>query len=64
MLLLNGLMSAQMRGVLLPYLSAIPFTAANDNPGGAKSVEVELSSFVTVMAKAYVAKTHAKERSA
>jgi len=40
------------------------FTAANDNPGGAKSVEVELSSFVTVMAKAYVAKTHAKERSA
>ena len=32
-LLLNGLMSAQMRGVLLPYLQAIPFTAGND-PGG------------------------------
>ena len=37
-------------------------TAANDNPGGATSVEMHLSSFVTVIAKAYVAR--AKERSA
>ncbi|MCB1628171.1 MAG: DUF1800 family protein [Xanthomonadales bacterium] len=38
-LLLNGLMSAQMRGVLLPYLSAIPFTAANDNGGRRRTWE-------------------------
>lgn len=36
--------------------------AANDNPGGATSVEMQLSSFVTIIAKAYVAS--AKERSA
>tara|TARA_R110002049_G_scaffold307265_1_gene507205 strand:- start:1717 stop:1866 length:150 start_codon:yes stop_codon:yes gene_type:complete len=36
-------------------------TAANDNPGGATSVEMKLSSIVTVMAKAYVAKAQAKE---
>lgn len=39
-------------------------TAANDNPGGASSIEMQLSSFVLVMAKAYVAKAQAKEQSA
>lgn len=38
--------------------------AANDNPGGKTSVEVTLESFVTVMAKAYVAETRKKEQSA
>ncbi|WP_166434080.1 hypothetical protein [Roseovarius spongiae] len=32
-------------------------TAANDNPGGEKSVEIALSNFVSVIAKAYVAET-------
>ncbi len=39
-------------------------TAANDNPGGARTAEMQLASFVTVIAKAYVAKSQAKERSA
>lgn len=46
----------------------LSLTAANDNPGGASSVEMHLSSFVTVLAKAYVARAQArdfgKERSA
>ena len=42
--------------------STCTLTAANDNPGGATSVEMQLSSFVTLIAKAYVAR--AKERSA
>ncbi len=37
-------------------------TAANDNPGGATRVEMQLSSFVRLIARAYVAQ--AKERSA
>ncbi|MCF3595011.1 hypothetical protein LZG00_13505 [Rhodobacteraceae bacterium LMO-12] len=32
-------------------------TAANDNPGGEKSVEITLSNLVSVIAKAYVART-------
>jgi len=39
-------------------------TAANDNPGGATSVEVPLSAFVAVIARAYVAETRKLERSA
>lgn len=35
-------------------------TAANDNPGGATTVTLSLSRFVTVMAKAYVAEAKAK----
>lgn len=42
--------------------STFTLTAANDNPGGATSVEMHLSSFVTLIARAYVAR--AKERSA
>lgn len=38
--------------------------AANDNPRGKTSVEVTLASFVTVMAKAYVAETRKKEQTA
>jgi hypothetical protein len=38
--------------------------AANDNPGGKTSVEVTLESFVTIMAKAYVAETRKKEQTA
>ena len=37
-------------------------TAAKDNPGGSRTVEVALADFVTVLAKAYVAKTRAQER--
>lgn len=39
-------------------------TAANDNPGGATSVQVPLSAFVAVIAKAYVAEARRLERSA
>ncbi len=45
-LLLNGLMSAQMRGVLLPYLQAIPFTAGND-PGGRRRTWEALHLIIT-----------------
>lgn len=38
--------------------------AANDNPGGATTTDVPLSAFVTIMAKAYVAKTLKTGRSA
>lgn len=41
-------------------------TAANDNPGGATEITFSLSSFVTLMARAYVAtdKTSKTERQA
>jgi len=39
-------------------------TAANDNSGGVSTVEITLSDFVSVLAKAYVAKAQSKERSA
>lgn len=39
-------------------------SAANDNPGGATTAELPLAAFVTVIAKAYVAKVRAAERSA
>ncbi len=35
-------------------------TAANDNPGGATSVTVTLTSLVAVMARAYVAENRSK----
>ncbi len=37
--------------------SKTTLTAANDNPGGKVSIEITLSNFVTVIAKAYVAET-------
>lgn len=42
----------------------ITLDAANDNPGGATRVDVPLAAFVTLMAKAYVARTRMMERSA
>ncbi|SPJ26458.1 hypothetical protein [Palleronia abyssalis] len=44
--------------------SSMTLTAANDNPGGTTSVEVQLSSFVTIIAKAYVAEARKKVHSA
>ena len=35
-------------------------TAANDNPGGSQSAEVALTSFVRLLARAYVNETRAK----
>mgnify|MGYP006283257463 FL=1 len=37
-------------------------TAANENPGGPRTVEMALTDFVTVLAKAYVAETRTQER--
>lgn len=39
-------------------------SAANDNPGGSTTAELRLASFVTVIARAYVSKVRAAERSA
>ncbi len=39
-------------------------TASNDNPGGATRAKLRLSAFVTVLAKAYVAKTLEKDHHA
>jgi hypothetical protein len=36
--------------------STVTLTAANDNCGGVTSVEVAMASFVTIIAKAYVAR--------
>ena len=36
-------------------------TAANDNPGGKQSIEIHMSSFVSLLAKAYVAERTPKE---
>lgn len=42
----------------------LQLTAANDNPGGPQTAEVAMSYFVTLLARAYVAKARASERSA
>ncbi|WP_375688491.1 hypothetical protein [Pseudooceanicola sp. LIPI14-2-Ac024] len=44
--------------------SRLQIEAANDNPGGAIRVEMTLSAFVTVIAKAYVAQTQKKDHTA
>ena len=38
----------------------ITMTAANDNPGGSQSTEIALTSFVRLLARAYVDETRAK----
>jgi hypothetical protein len=40
----------------------IALEAANDNSGGNSSVEIALSSLVTVLAKAYVSRIESKEK--
>lgn len=45
-------------------IPTLQLNAANDNPGGNTHADVPLSAFVTLMAKAYVAKTRAVKRSA
>lgn len=46
------------------HIESQSLIAANDNPGGATTAELPLAAFVTVIAKAYVAKMRAAERSA
>ena len=45
---------------MTPSTRKITLTAANDNPGGSQSVEVALTSFVRLLARAYVDETRAK----
>ncbi|GGE62957.1 hypothetical protein [Actibacterium pelagium] len=48
-----------------PNPSSIRLEAANDNPGGTNCSEIPLTAFVTVLARAYVARTvKAEEQSA
>ena len=48
------------KGLTMKTSETITLTAANDNPGGATSVTVTLTSLVAVMARAYVAESRSK----
>ena len=45
---------------MTPSTQKTTLTAANDNPGGSRFAEIALTSFVRLLARAYVDETRAK----